>query len=98
MADEIPTPGENFDTLQDFTSANVRVIPPSLVKRPQSVIAGLQDFSAASQEEDFQTVRNGAKPKGMPRKLQTSTTLNRFQVLRQSSPGRGGERSFPLAS
>ena len=72
---------KKFDTLQDFVTANVGVIPPSLVERPPSVTAPPQEIPPASQEDDFQPVRNGAKPKRPARKLQTPTTFNRFQVL-----------------
>ena len=72
---------KKFDTLQDFVTANVGVIPPSLVERPPSITTPPQNDSPASQEEDFQPVRNGAKPTRPKRKLQTPTTFNRFQVL-----------------
>ena len=67
---------------------------PSPVVRPHSETGPLQGSSPeftdyfrfpfpfpASQEDSFQRVRNGAKPKRQAPKFQTPTTFNRFQVL-----------------
>lgn len=66
---------KRIDTLHNFVTANVRVLPPSLVERPPLVTAPPQVFPPASEVDDFQPIRNEAKPKRQARKLQTPTTL-----------------------
>ena len=80
---------KQIEDLQEFVLSNIGVSPLSVEERSSTAAASPvnadpsapQDPLPASQDEGFQPVRNGARPKNSPRQLLTPTTFNRFQVL-----------------
>ena len=73
--------------LGETTSANRTPAPATPPQRPPPPTSQNDSLAAthaplpASQEEEFQPVRNGAKPMQSVRRMETLTTFNRFQVL-----------------
>jgi len=80
---------KQIEDLQEFVLSNIGVSPPSVEEGPPA--AALSPINAeystsqgplpASQDEGFQPVRNGARPRNSPKQLITPITFNRFQVL-----------------
>ena len=96
---------KQIEDLQEFVLSNIGVSPPSVEEGPPA--AALSPINAeystsqgplpASQDEGFQPVRNGARPRNSPKQLLTPTTFNRFQVLADHTEP-DSEMNSPAAS